>query len=67
MEVNLLVVAIVECAVSDAHKSLDVMSVRVLSVALQKGQGCHPVSLLDERSGIGHFVLDLLLGQSLLD
>ena len=64
--VNLLVVAIVECAVSDPHKSLDVMSVRVLSVALQKGEGRHPVSLLDERGGVRHFVLDLLLSQSLL-
>jgi hypothetical protein len=64
--VNLLVISIMECAVSDAHVGFVIVSVRVLLVALKEGQGGNPIPFLDERGGIRHFVLDLLLLQSLL-
>jgi hypothetical protein len=55
-----------ECAVSDAHVGFVIMSVGVFLIALKEGKGGNPVPFLDERSSIGHFVLNLLLLQSLL-
>lgn len=55
----LLVVSIVEGAICDAHVSLQVMSVAVLSIAVQKRQcGCE-ISLLQKVTRVWQFQLVL--------
>ena len=57
----LLVVAIVEGAVCNSKIGLEIVSVGVLPVALEKGQSCDEVSLLQVMVSIGQFELFLLL------
>lgn len=57
----LLVVAIMESAVSDAHECLDIMSVRVLLVAIKDCQGSYEISLLQEVRHIRELVLFLFI------
>ena len=56
---DLLVVAIVEGRVSDAEVGLRVVSVAVLTVALEKSESSNEVSFLQEVTGVGQLHLFL--------
>lgn len=64
---NLLVVTVVEGAVSDAKISFQIMSVRVLSIALKDCKCCNKVTLLQEVSNIWEFIFLLLYQNQTLD
>ena len=53
--INLLVVSIVEGAIRYSHISFEVMSVAVLSVAVQQRQCRDKVSFLQKVAGVGQF------------
>mgnify|MGYP004295391493 CR=1 FL=1 len=46
--VNLLVITIMECAVSNAHESLNIVPMRIFPIALEKCEGSNPIPFLDE-------------------
>ena len=56
------VVAIMECAVCDAHQSLQLSVVSVLAIAFKKAESCNEVSFLHEVTSIWQSQLFLLLG-----
>ena len=56
---DLLVVAIVEGRVSDAEVGLGVVSVAVLTVALEKSESSNEVSFLQKVTGVGQLHLFL--------
>ena len=64
---RLFIVAIVERAICDTHVSLQIVPLRVLSVAFQKGQGSDPITLLHERGGLRNFQCICLCGRNLLE
>ena len=60
MNMDLLVVSIVESAVSNAEICLEIVSVRVFLVAFKNSKSCDEISLLQEMRNIWEFVFFLL-------
>ena len=58
---GLLVIAVVEGTVGDAHESLDIVPMRVLLVAVQDSQGRQEISLLQESWHVWQLILLLLI------
>jgi hypothetical protein len=56
-QTRLLVVAVVERTIGNAHQGLHIMSLRVLLVALKDGQGGHEVPFLEECRNVRQLVL----------
>ena len=52
-----LVVSVVECAVGDAKVCFQIVTMRILSIALQESQSSNPISLFHERLSIRYFKL----------